>query len=136
MYNTEIKMLEIVLNKVNKNFGNKQLLKNVSFDEGITKIPENLFSECTGLESIIVDSGNSVYRSESNCIIKGNELILHKLDTEHGDVIIKGNINSIEYTTSHKKSESFLTRLFNSIVLSTLVKYSGFNELSTASKMH
>ena len=44
--------------------------------------------------------------------IKGSELVLNKLDTEHGDVIIKGNINSIEYTTSHKNKESFFSKLF------------------------
>ena len=44
--------------------------------------------------------------------VKGNDLILNKLDTEHGDVIIKGNIDSIEYTTSHTKHESMFSRLF------------------------
>ena len=44
--------------------------------------------------------------------IKGNELTLNKLDTEHGDVIIKGNIDSIEYTTNHSNRESIFTRLF------------------------
>lgn len=44
--------------------------------------------------------------------IKGNELVLNKLDTEHGDVIIKGNIDCIEYTTSHSNHESIFSRLF------------------------
>ena len=44
--------------------------------------------------------------------IKGSELVLNKLDNEHGDVIIKGNINSIEYTSDHKNHESFFARLF------------------------
>ena len=44
--------------------------------------------------------------------IKGNELVLNKLDTEHGDVIIKGNIDCIEYTTSHSHHESIFSRLF------------------------
>lgn len=45
-------------------------------------------------------------------MVKGSELALNKLDTEHGDVIIKGNINSIEYTSAHKNKEPLLTRLF------------------------
>ena len=44
--------------------------------------------------------------------IKGSELVLNKLDTEHGDVIIKGNIDCIEYTTSHSNHESIFSRLF------------------------
>lgn len=47
-----------------------------------------------------------------NMYIKGSELILNKLDTEHGDVIIKGNIDCIEYTTSHSNHESIFSRLF------------------------
>lgn len=45
-------------------------------------------------------------------VIKGNELSLNKLDTEHGDVIIKGNIDAIEYTSSHSSKESVFSRLF------------------------
>jgi len=44
--------------------------------------------------------------------IKGSELVLNKLDTEHGDVIIKGNIDCIEYTTSHSNHKSIFSRLF------------------------
>ena len=45
-------------------------------------------------------------------MVKGSELSLNKLDTEHGDVIIKGNIDAIEYTTAHKNKESLFSRLF------------------------
>ncbi len=45
-------------------------------------------------------------------IVKGSDLVLNKLDTEHGDVIIKGNIDAIEYTSAQTKKESLLTRLF------------------------
>ena len=44
--------------------------------------------------------------------VKGSELSLNKLDTEHGDVIIKGNIDAIEYTTTHKNKESVFARIF------------------------
>lgn len=45
-------------------------------------------------------------------MVKGSELSLNKLDTEHGDVIIKGNIDAIEYTSSQRNKESMFTRLF------------------------
>ena len=44
--------------------------------------------------------------------VKGSELSLNKLDTEHGDVIIKGNIDAIEYITAHKNKESVFARIF------------------------
>lgn len=44
--------------------------------------------------------------------IEGNELVLDKLDKERGDVLIKGNIESISYVTSTKGKESFFARLF------------------------
>lgn len=44
--------------------------------------------------------------------IKGSELALNKLDTEHGDVIIKGNIDCIEYTSHQKNHESMFSKLF------------------------
>lgn len=47
-------------------------------------------------------------------IIHGKELALNKLDTENGDVIIKGLINAIEYVTTKKgnTNESLFSRLF------------------------
>lgn len=45
-------------------------------------------------------------------VIKGSELVLNKLDTEHGDVVIKGNIDVVEYTSSQSKKESVFSRLF------------------------
>lgn len=46
--------------------------------------------------------------------VRGKDLTLAKLDTEHGDVIIKGLIETIEYLMNRKSSEkeSLLTRLF------------------------
>ena len=48
-------------------------------------------------------------------IIKGDDLVLVKLDTLAGNVTIKGNINSIDYILESKKKEreeSVLSRLF------------------------
>lgn len=45
--------------------------------------------------------------------IHGKELSLDKLDKERGEVIIKGNIDSIIYTSTHKGSkESLFSRIF------------------------
>ena len=53
-------------------------LTNVTIGSGVTSIVCSDFSGCTGLTSITVDSGNSVYRSEGNCLIRksDNTLIL------------------------------------------------------------
>lgn len=47
-------------------------------------------------------------------IIKGESLELLKLDTYHGNLSIKGKINSIMYLDDNKKSkaDSIMTRLF------------------------
>lgn len=47
-------------------------------------------------------------------MVKGKELTLAKLDSEHGDVIIKGAIDSIEYVLNKKggDKESLISRLF------------------------
>lgn len=48
-----------------------------------------------------------------NILIKGNNLEVNLLDTDKGDVRIKGKINSIIYTDAKKQNkESILTKLF------------------------
>lgn len=44
--------------------------------------------------------------------IAGRELTLDKLDKERGDVLIKGTIDSIKYTSSKKSKESMMSKLF------------------------
>lgn len=44
--------------------------------------------------------------------ILGKELSLDKLDKEKGEVIIKGHIDSITYTSSQKTKESLFGKLF------------------------
>ena len=46
-------------------------------------------------------------------LVKGHELVLGKLDTERGDVIIKGMIDSLQYVDNKKSSdkEGFLSKL-------------------------
>lgn len=52
--------------------------------------------------------------SQGWMIIRGKELTLAKLDTDHGDVIIKGTIDAMEYITSKKGSgkESIISKMF------------------------
>ncbi len=47
-------------------------------------------------------------------LITGKDLTLGKLDTEHGDVVIKGTIESLNYVSNKKGQErgSLLNRLF------------------------
>ena len=47
-------------------------------------------------------------------LVSGKDLTLGKLDTDHGDVIIKGSIDSMTYVSGKKGQErgSLLNRLF------------------------
>lgn len=46
-------------------------------------------------------------------LIKGHDLVLCKLDTERGDVIIKGMIDALQYVDNKKSTdkEGFLSKL-------------------------
>lgn len=52
--------------------------------------------------------------SQGWCIIQGKELSLDKLDTDRGEVIIKGLIDSIQYLSNKQNNDgtSLLKRLF------------------------
>lgn len=52
--------------------------------------------------------------SQGWCIISGRELTLDKLDTEKGEVSIRGIVDAMEYLSNkqNKSSESFFRRLF------------------------
>ena len=45
-------------------------LTSISLPSSLTSIGSNIFWDCAGLESIIVEEGNSVYHSEGNCLIE------------------------------------------------------------------
>ena len=72
--------------------------------------------EISGVKSI--DSFDAeeflIETSQGWMIVHGKELTLAKLDTENGDVIIKGMIQAIEYVSSKKGNtdESVFSRLF------------------------
>ena len=75
---------------------------------------ERKYLEISGVKNIErFDESEFLIETTLGCMcIKGNELSLNKLDTEHGDVIIKGNISSIEYTTGEKGHESLFSKIF------------------------
>jgi len=52
--------------------------------------------------------------SQGWCIIQGKELSLDKLDTDRGEVVIKGLIESIQYLSNKQNTDgsSFLRRIF------------------------
>ncbi|MGN1344735.1 MAG: sporulation protein YabP [Traorella sp.] len=75
---------------------------------------ERKYLELSGVKNIERFDENEFLMETSlgRMLVKGSELILNKLDSEHGDVIIKGNIDSIEYTSLQKSHESIFSRLF------------------------
>ncbi|NBK96617.1 MAG: sporulation protein YabP [Erysipelotrichia bacterium] len=44
--------------------------------------------------------------------ITGSELMLDKLDKERGEVMIKGNIETISYVSAKKTKESIIAKMF------------------------
>jgi len=51
-------------------------LKSVTIPAGVTNIGYGAFTSCIKLENITVEEGNTVYRSEDNCLLENNTLKL------------------------------------------------------------
>ena len=72
--------------------------------------------ELSGVKQIdSFDSGEFLLETTLGwMLISGKELTLGKLDTEHGDVVIKGNIDSVSYISGKKGQDhnSMFSRLF------------------------
>ncbi len=72
--------------------------------------------ELTGVK--MIDSFDSheflLETSQGWCVIQGKDLTLDRLDTDRGEVIIKGLVDSIQYLSNKDSStrESFFKRLF------------------------
>ena len=69
----------------------------------------------SGIKKIInFDKSEFILSSvEGNIVVKGNNLEVLLLDTDKGEVKIKGRINSIVYSDSKKENkESTFTKLF------------------------
>ena len=74
-------------------------------------------------KSILISGVNSVKSFDSQEFIldtklgvleiEGKDLVLGKMDLENGEVLIKGLINNLEYSTKEKnEKESLIKRLF------------------------
>ena len=51
-------------------------LKSIQLGKSVSQIGSGAFAQCSALESITVDNGNTTYRSQNNCLIKGNTLVV------------------------------------------------------------
>lgn len=51
-------------------------LKTVQLGKGVSQIEDSAFGKCPELESIVVDKENKTYRTENNCLIQGDTLVL------------------------------------------------------------
>lgn len=80
----------------------------------VVKIVERKNIVISGIKKIINfdDQEFNLDSIMGNIIVKGTELEMIKLDTIDGNVSIKGNIDSIEYKNSSKKTDSLITKLF------------------------
>jgi sporulation protein YabP len=80
------------------------------------KLYDRNLLEMSGINKIVsFNSDEFVLDSIMGIIsIKGNSLEIIKLNTDDGNIKIKGSVDSIVYSESSKKQnkESFLTRLF------------------------
>lgn len=71
--------------------------------------------ELTGVKQIDSFDANEflLETAQGWMIVQGKELTLGKLDTERGDVIIRGLIESMSYVTNKKGSkDSMISKLF------------------------
>lgn len=88
-------------------------LENNPYHQLICKERKNL--ELSGVKNIerFDESEFVLETSKGWMTIHGQEMTLVKFDTEQNEVMIKGQIDCIEYDTSHKSQQgSFFTRLF------------------------
>ena len=84
-----------------------------SLTHGIT-INERKSIHLTGVQKInsFDDEEFNLETTMGDIIIKGEELEIIKLDTYHGNVSIKGKIDSLTYKESIKKENSIFNKLF------------------------
>ena len=79
-------------------------------------IKDRKIMEITGVKQIDSFDANEflIETAQGWMLIQGKELKLGKLDTERGDVVIKGVIESMTYVTNKKGNgkESMITKTF------------------------
>ena len=79
----------------------------------------------TGIDRIVKFDSEEFYMESvmGPLTVNGEGLEVVKLDTHDGVVSIKGKINSMVYDNDSKKdTESFLTKLFKSLILAIPIK--------------
>lgn len=78
-------------------------------------LKDRKFLEISGVKCIDSFDANEFLMDTAQgwMVVHGKQLTLEKLDTDHGDVVIKGVIDAIEYLNNKKgNKESFVSRLF------------------------
>ena len=79
-------------------------------------IKDRKIMEITGVKQIDSFDANEflIETAQGWMLIQGKELKLGKLDTERGDLVIKGVIESMTYVTNKKGNgkESMITKIF------------------------
>ena len=79
-------------------------------------IKDRKIMEITGVKQIDSFDANEflIETAQGWMLIQGKELKLGKLDTERGDVVIKGVIESMTYVTNKKGNgkETMITKIF------------------------
>ncbi len=71
-------------------------LTSITIPDDVTSIGYGAFSGCTSLESITVESGNAVYHSEGNCLIKTASKAL-EFGCKNSVIPTDGSVTSIGY---------------------------------------
>ena len=81
---------------------------------GEIKIVDRKKITLTGIKKLVSFNPNEFLIDSKLGVIllKGNNLELVRLDTNDGNLSIKGNINSLNYIDENKKELSFIARLF------------------------
>ncbi|WP_172794652.1 leucine-rich repeat protein [Acetivibrio ethanolgignens] len=90
---TEITIPDTVTSIGEKAFLNCQTITNITIPASVTSIGICAFGYCSALETITVDAGNTVYKSEGNCII---EINTNKLIAGCKTSTIPDSVTSIE----------------------------------------
>ena len=68
----------------------------------------------TGVKNVKSFDSNEFFLDTrlGNLEVKGKDLVLGKMDLTNEEVLIKGNIDSIEFNDKENKKESLVKRLF------------------------
>ena len=100
--NDNMSEAEVIYNSDNKYSGDITIPESVDYNDkaySVTSIGSSAFAHCSGLESIIVENGNTVYDSRDNC----NAII----ETETNTIIMGCKITIIPNSVTSIGSSAF-----------------------------